>query len=93
MNPDIQAIRKQITEIDQEIIALISKRLSLATSLAKLKQQLNIPIYQPERENQLQKQYWRIALTHKINPKLIQDLFQLIIQEMTKLQREVLEHD
>lgn len=47
---DINNLRKQIDDIDYEILKLLDKRANLALALRKLKLESSIPQYNPERE-------------------------------------------
>ena len=47
---DISDWRKQIDELDEQIVALISKRAEAAKAIGALKHGEQIPIYEPKRE-------------------------------------------
>ncbi|MDE3959048.1 chorismate mutase, partial [Glaesserella parasuis] len=49
MNP-LNPIREQIDQVDQQLIELLSKRLSLVAEVGKIKHRHGLPIYAPERE-------------------------------------------
>jgi len=46
----LDELRQEIDRIDDELIALLSKRFDLAESIADLKRLAALPIYSPERE-------------------------------------------
>ncbi|MFX0090956.1 MAG: chorismate mutase [Candidatus Hodarchaeota archaeon] len=90
---DLKDIRCKITEIDLQIIDLLSKRMSLAPTLVMCKKKHNIAIFQPEREKQIHSRYWKSAVGKKINPELVRKIFELIITEMRNLQYEVMRNE
>ena len=47
---DLQELRKSIDEIDDTLIQLFQKRMDLSTEIAKYKQQNNLPVHDPVRE-------------------------------------------
>ena len=47
---DIADWRRQIDELDREIVRLISKRAEAAKEIGKLKRTTELPVYEPNRE-------------------------------------------
>ena len=47
---DIADWRKKIDEIDEELVGLISKRAEAAKAIGDLKRDVQIPVYEPKRE-------------------------------------------
>lgn len=47
---DIADWRRQIDELDREIVRLISKRAEAAQEIGKLKRMTDLPVYEPNRE-------------------------------------------
>ena len=45
--------RRRIDEIDKKLVKLLNERSQCALEIGKLKQAANIPLYQPERENEV----------------------------------------
>jgi len=87
---ELEIIRKNIQEIDTEIIELISKRLAFIPIISQTKRAKKITTFQAEREKQMYQRYWNLAVKHKINPELIRQVFDLIMTESRKLQLELL---
>lgn len=50
---ELIALRKQIDEIDKELLPLFCKRMDTALKVALYKKQHNMPIFDPEREKQI----------------------------------------
>src|ERR1700747_700305 len=45
--------RRRIAEIDKKLVQLLNERSQCALEIGKLKQEAKIPLYQPERENEV----------------------------------------
>ena len=90
---NLREIRDRINSIDYQIIDLVSKRISLVPDLTCYKQENNLTPFQAEREKQMHRRYWQIAIEKKINPELVRKIFDLIISESTKLQEEMMQHE
>jgi chorismate mutase-like protein len=45
--------RRQIDEIDRKLVELLNERSKCALEIGKLKQQANLPLYQPDREKEV----------------------------------------
>lgn len=50
---DIPGWRKQIDEIDRKLVELLNQRARAAREIGKLKQNTNLPIYEPDRERDI----------------------------------------
>lgn len=50
---DINELRKQIDEIDEELVSLFRRRMDVAAGVAEYKRQHDLPIHDPARERQL----------------------------------------
>lgn len=49
----ITPLRLQIDEIDRQLLALLNARANLAVQIGEIKQQFQLPLFQPEREQQV----------------------------------------
>ncbi len=85
---DLDEIRNEISEIDHQIIEFLSQRFSLVPYINEYKKENNISIFQPEREKQMYKKYWKLAIEKNINPDIIQQLYEIIIGESRRLQKK-----
>ena len=47
---DISDWRRRIDELDEQIVALISRRAEAAKAIGELKRQSQLPVYEPNRE-------------------------------------------
>ena len=49
----IEDLRGQIDEIDRKLVALLNERAGLALAIRELKPQVNKPLYDPKREQEI----------------------------------------
>jgi chorismate mutase len=83
---DISDWRKQIDELDIEIVRLISRRAAAARAIGQLKKTANLPVYEPRREQDV---FDRVRAA---NPGPLADaellhVYERIIDVMRRLQR------
>ena len=84
--------RRRIDEIDKKLVALLNERSHCALEIGKLKQAANIPLYQPDRENEV------LANAERENPGPLSDaairrLFERIIDEARAAERDAMHAD
>ena len=84
--------RRRIDEIDKKLVELLNERSRCALEIGKLKQAANIPLYQPERENEV------LANAESNNSGPLTDaairrLFERIIDEARAAERDAMHPD
>lgn len=76
----LDELRKQIDEVDSQLIELLGKRLELARQVARVKKQYNLPIHDPKREELIQEKIRKLAQLHGLSATVMQEIFsQLLI--------------
>ena len=78
--------RKQIDEMDEQIVQLISKRAAAAKAIGDLKKQSTLPVYEPQRETEVFEHVKRIN-PGPLSEEQIVDIYIRIIDVMRMLQR------
>ncbi|NPV64859.1 MAG: chorismate mutase [Methanobacteriaceae archaeon] len=79
--------REKIDLIDEKILELISERTSLARNIIKAKMVLDMDIWDPEREKQIEEKTRQIARENRIDEdKLIKIM--RILTELNKMEQE-----
>lgn len=78
--------RKRIDELDQQLVKLLNERASCALEIGREKHRQGLPVYQPERENEI------LSNVERANPGPLADtavrrLFERIIDEARALER------
>jgi chorismate mutase len=79
--------RNKIDGIDEQIVALISKRAEAAKAIGELKKQASLPIYEPQREQHV------FEHVKKVNPGPLADaelihVYERVMDVMRTLQRQ-----
>jgi chorismate mutase len=88
----IERWRKEIDSIDEELIRLLNERSKCAIELGRIKRELGLPIYSPDRESEV------IAHVKSINPgpldsHAVRRLFERIIDESRRIERITVEKE
>jgi len=83
----IEDWRKRIDEMDLKLVELINQRAAAAREIGKLKNNTNLPIYEPEREKKILEAVKK-ANKGPLPDSEIQHVFERIIDVMRKLQQQ-----
>jgi len=86
----ITALRMRIDELDQQLVRLLNERAACALEIGRIKQRLEIEIYQPAREAEVLRhvQACTTAMGGPLSPSALARLFERIIDEARRLERE-----
>ena len=82
----LQACREEIDKIDVNIVALINERTKVVEEIGRVKEALQLKIYEPQREEQV---YANITANNKgpLPDDAVKRMFERIIDEMRTVQR------
>jgi chorismate mutase len=83
---DIVEWRKNIDEMDEQIVQLINKRAEAAKAIGALKKQSTLPVYEPQRETEVFEHVKRIN-PGPLTDEQVVDVYMRIIDVMRMLQR------
>ncbi len=83
---EIEDWRKQIDEMDEQIVELISKRANAAKQIGLLKRETTLPVYEPQRERDVFEHVKRINPGPLSNAEMM-DVYERLIDVMRTLQR------
>jgi chorismate mutase len=83
---DIDNLRQQINQLDDELLRIFNRRAELALKIGEVKKQLNLPIYDPRREKLI------FERMHRNNPGPLDNaaivrLFERVIDESRSIER------
>jgi len=87
---DLDGWRKQIDDIDQELVKLLNERSRCAVEIGRLKKILNMPAWQPEREAEILRNVVK-SNDGPLDDAAIRRLFERIIDEARALERHAME--
>jgi len=77
---DIAKWRGHIDEIDEQLVELLNKRASCAIEIGKIKQEENMEIYNPEREENIMRHVIHLN-RGPLDDKALRRIFRQIIEE------------
>jgi chorismate mutase len=83
---EISDWRKKIDELDIEIVSLISQRAAAARAIGELKKTVNLPVYEPRREQDVFDRV-RAANPGPLDDAELLHVYERIIDVMRTLQR------
>jgi chorismate mutase len=84
---DIEELRKKIDKLDERLVELLNERANCAQQIGKIKRGLQMPIYEPRREESVFANVRRSNRGPLPDGELIQ-VYERIIDVMRKIQRE-----
>ena len=87
----LQASRKRIDEIDNDLVNLISERTSLARNIILAKVFLGMEIYDKSREDQVHAKVNKLAEDLNIDKSILSDIMDMLTTLSKNRQREILE--
>ena len=83
----LDVFRRDIDGIDLQLLALLNERTRIVEQIGATKQQYNLPVYEPKREDQV----FRNVMDHNngpLPPDAVKRIFERIIDEMRTLQKQ-----
>ena len=86
MNADIDDLRKRIDLLDESLVRLLNARAACALEIGRLKREMGIPIYQPDREKEVLNHVQSLN-NGPLDDQVIKRLFERIIDEARHLER------
>lgn len=85
---DLKCLRKKIDELDDELVDVISRRLSIMPEIAEVKRRENVGIDQQEREREVIENIRKKAGESGLDPDFMERIMSLIITESKKVQKK-----
>jgi chorismate mutase len=83
---DLEDLRKRIDLLDESLVKLLNARAACALEIGRLKREIGIPIYQPEREAEVLRNV-QDKNNGPLDGPAIKRLFERIIDEARHLER------
>lgn len=84
---DLNEMRRELDEIDNQITLLLIQRLKISESIGKIKKGLNLNSYTPERERETLERVTEITDSPQLKLHL-RNIFQRIIDQSRAVQRK-----
>jgi chorismate mutase len=87
----LEEFRKEIDEIDRQLVSLLVRRMGLAGGIARLKEREGGPLRDEGREEEVVGRARRLAREQGLDPEVAEAVMRVIISRMTQKQAERLE--
>lgn len=81
ITPQLKLLRNEIDEIDSQLVELLAKRRRVTTKVGELKSKVGMPIYAPEREEQLIAMRRKQAMEAGVSADLIEDILKRLMSD------------
>jgi chorismate mutase-like protein len=88
--PTLDDLRDNIDRVDEVLVRLLNERARVACEIGRMKKDLGMEVYQPEREKQVLAHVRGIAAEGPLGADAIARLFERIIDEARRLERRVI---
>jgi chorismate mutase-like protein len=82
-------LRQDIDRVDEVLVRLLNERARCVCEIGRIKKELGIAIYQPDREKDVLNHVRGIGAEGPLGPDAIARLFERIIDEARRLERRV----
>ena len=86
----LDELREDIDRVDEVLVRLLNERARCVCEIGRLKKEINMQIYQPDREKQVLEHVRAIGAEGPLGPDAIARLFERIIDEARRLERRVI---
>jgi chorismate mutase len=83
---EIDAWRRRIDTIDEQLLRLLNSRSACAVEIGRLKRRLGLPVYSPDREAAILERVMRDS-PGPLEPTAVRRVFERIIDESRRLER------
>jgi len=87
----IQGIRKEIDEIDNQIINLIGQRFKIIKQIGEYKKSNNVPMMQNDRVTRVIERCCQMGEEYKLNKDMIKKIYNIIIEEACDIETKIIE--
>ena len=85
---DLQDLRHEINEIDNQIFSLLTQRLNVVNNISMVKKQQSLPVFDKSREDNI---YNRIDSSYEGRTGLyLKDIYKTVMNESKRIQKEKL---
>jgi chorismate mutase len=83
----LNEMRKQVDEIDKQLVELLIRRTSFSLLIGRIKRSLSLPTYSPERERDINKKI-TTYLKKPLNKISLARIYERILDQSRAIQRE-----
>ena len=87
----VKQLRKEIDEIDEGLIAMLSRRMKIVREIGEQKRNQSEPILQMDRWREVLANRMKIAESLDVSPKCVQRIYEEIHIEALEVQKKMLQ--
>lgn len=87
---DITVLRRQIDEIDEQLLATLAKRMRISKEIGTYKKEHNMPILQEGRYNDILENRAKLGKAMELNPEFVAEIMKSIHEESVRVQMEIM---
>lgn len=88
----IKQLRRQLDEIDDQVVELLAKRMRICRSIGEYKKEHNMTVYQAGRYRELQEKFGVKGSLCGLQPEFVASVFESIHEESVRQQLDVINH-
>ena len=88
---NLSEIRQHLDRLDTILVTVLAERMSLIPEVAEEKRKHNEPILQEARKREILEKRQQLAKELNLNPEFVAHLYEDIIDESMRIEREILE--
>lgn len=88
---NIGKLRKELDKVDDSIISVLAKRMSLVRQIAQIKSENNLEIKDKQREKKILSRIKKRAIEHNLDPEIADKIMRAIIDQSVRKQKKQLE--
>lgn len=87
---NISVLRRQIDEIDEQLLTLLAKRMRISREIGIYKKEHNMPILQRGRYDEILERRAQMGQSMELNPEFVVNIVQAIHDESVKVQMDIM---
>ena len=86
---ELQRLRDHLDVIDQQLLKLLSQRMEISRQIGAIKHQNNMPIFQPQRWEQVLAQQQKAGAALGLDDHFVKEIAEKIHRESLRMQEEI----
>ena len=83
---ELEQLRRQIDDIDDQILAIVAERMRVAVRIGELKRKHGVPIYDPDRERHIFQRLCAKA-PKPVSPDMVRRIFERVVDESRRAEQ------
>jgi len=83
MDKDIEKLRREINNIDQDLVSLLAKRFQLTSQIGAIKREKGLDVFDKNREQEILEKWLQVS---DLEPEFLKNILNLILSESKKRQ-------